>query len=484
MIKDPSSYGKPVMAIVQARINSTRLPGKVLKEIDGVPLLKILLDRLKLSKNVDRIIVATTNSESDDILCENIKKWGFDFFRGNESDVLDRYYHCAYFYNAGTIVRITGDCPLVDPTIVDLVIESFFSDSFDYCSNISPPSYPDGLDTEVFSMNTLNRAFRESTTDFDREHVTPYIRNHDSFKKYNVKSSTDYSKLRWTIDELSDYEVIKKIIEAFPRNFYFSWLEVLDLYRTKPEIFSENSHIKRNEGMIVGQGQKLWKRAKKVIPGGNMLLSKRTEMFLPNYWPSYFSKSKGCNVWDLDGNKFTDVSIMGIGTNILGYGDDEVDNAVRQVITNGNMSTLNCPEEVYLAEKLLEINSWAHKVRFARTGGEANAIAVRIARAASGKSKIAVCGYHGWHDWYLAVNLFDKDGLDNHLLPGLDPSGVPKELAGTVVTFEYNNFFQLEKLVNEGDIGVIKMEVFRNIEPSNDFLKKVRSFLLMLTLAV
>jgi len=150
----------------------------------------------------------------------------------------------------------------------------------------------------------------------------------------------------------------------------------------------------------MGKGQKLWKKAKKIIPGGNMLLSKRSELFLPDMWPSYFSKAKGCYVWDLDGNKFIDMSIMGIGTNTLGYGNDKVDSAVKNAVNQGNMSTFNCPEEVQLAEKLLDMHPWADMARFARSGGEANAIAIRIARAASGKDNVAICGYHGWHDWY------------------------------------------------------------------------------------
>ena len=205
-----------------------------------------------------------------------------------------------------------------------------------------------------------------------------------------------------------------------------------------------------------------------------MLLSKRPEMFLPDRWPAYFSKAKGCKVWDLDGKEYIDMSIMGIGTNTLGYGHPEVDEAIRQVIQKGNMSTLNCPEEVYLAEKLIELHPWAEMVRLARTGGEANAIAIRIARAASGKEKVAVCGYHGWHDWYLSANLGDDKNLDGHLLPGLEPQGVPRNLRGTVFPFEYNNYSQLEKLVKTHDIGVIKMEVMRNQGPEDDFLQKVR----------
>lgn len=226
----------------------------------------------------------------------------------------------------------------------------------------------------------------------------------------------------------------------------------------------------------MGKGQELYKKAKTLIPGGTMLLSKRPEMFLPEHWPSYYSKAKGCMVWDLDGKEYLDMSIMAIGTNTLGYANDEVDDEVINNIRNSNMATLNCPEEVALAEKLIEINPWAHMVRLARSGGEANAIAIRIARAASGRDKVAICGYHGWHDWYLSANLGDDENLAGHLLPGLDPLGVPQNLKGTVLPFNYNDIQQLEELFTKHpDIGVIKMEVSRNKGPENSFLEKVRA---------
>ena len=222
------------------------------------------------------------------------------------------------------------------------------------------------------------------------------------------------------------------------------------------------------------KGQDLYKKAKNIIPGGTMLLSKRPEMFLPENWPSYFSEAKGCKVWDLDGSELIDMSIMGIGTNSLGYGNDEVDNAVVNTVRKGNMSSLNCSEEVYLAEKLIEMNPWADMVRFARTGGEANSIAIRIARAASGKDNVAVCGYHGWHDWYLSANHNGGDDLSGHLIPGLNPKGVPKKLKNSVFPFNYNNYEELLDIVEKNDIGVIKMEVIRNFEPKDGFLQKVQ----------
>ena len=223
-------------------------------------------------------------------------------------------------------------------------------------------------------------------------------------------------------------------------------------------------------------GQKLWVKAKKIIPGGSMLFSKRSELFLPKFWPAYFKKSKGCEIWDLKGKKFTDVSLMGVGTNILGYGNKKVDNAVKKIIKLGNMSTLNCPEEVMLAEEMIKLNKWSDAVRFTRSGGEANSVAIRIARAASNKEGVAVCGYHGWHDWYLAAKLKNKKNLDKHLMTGLLSQGVPKQLKNTIYTFEYNDINQLENLLKtKKNIGTIKLEVSRNFLPINNFLIKVKN---------
>jgi len=247
-------------------------------------------------------------------------------------------------------------------------------------------------------------------------------------------------------------------------------------YNSNPEKFRKNVHIKRNEGLKMKKGQKLYNRAKSIIPGGNMLLSKRPEMWLPDQWPSYFSKAKGCKIWDLDGIEYTDMASMGIGTNILGYSHPEVEETVVKAVTDGNMSTLNCPEEVLLAEKLIDSHPWADMVKFARSGGEANAISIRIARSFTGRDKIAVCGYHGWHDWYLSLNISEEDGLSKHLLSGLNPSGVPKGLKDTVYGFEYNNFEQLEEIVmsDKNNFAAIKMEVKRNVDPQDNFLEKVR----------
>jgi glutamate-1-semialdehyde 2,1-aminomutase len=223
------------------------------------------------------------------------------------------------------------------------------------------------------------------------------------------------------------------------------------------------------------QGAKLWERAINIIPGGNGLLSKRPERYIPDLWPTYYDRAQGCEIWDLDGNRYIDMAQMGIGTAILGYCNSEVDEAVKDAISKGVSTTLNAPEELMLAEKLLELNSFAGGVKFARTGGEAMAIAIRIARSYGGKSKVAFSGYHGWSDWYLSANLASKHSLDQHLLPGLSPLGVPDELVGTAIPFLYNNSEDLEKVIyNNPDIGTIVIEGARYDFPTSEFLSTIQ----------
>ena len=462
-----------IVAIIQARMGSTRLPGKVLKKLAGRSVIDILLARLSGSELITEICVATSHSQENDLLCNTIKQLGYRVIRGSETNVLERYWDAAEATAADIIVRITGDCPVVDPKLVDRVIQLYLNGDIDYASNINPPTFPDGLDVEVFSRSALETAKIAAKSSFDREHVTPFIRN-GNFKKLNLKNTRDTSELRLTLDEPEDLLLLQKVFDNFCPEIDFNFEKVENLLMYDPALMETNILHKRNEGADIGTGQKLWKRAKDVIPGGNMLLSKRSEMHLPGQWPSYFSKTDGCCVWDLDGNRFVDTYYMGVGTNILGYSHPEVDEAVRNVVSLGNMSTLNAPEEVWLAERLLEINPWAGGVRFARSGGEANAIAVRIARAMSGQEGVAVCGYHGWHDWYLSANLGADDSLAGHLLPGLSTAGVPPSLRGVVHPFDYNDFENLVQLVTTKNIGVVKMEVMRTVEPTDNFLTKVR----------
>ena len=224
------------------------------------------------------------------------------------------------------------------------------------------------------------------------------------------------------------------------------------------------------------RAQDLYTRAKRLIPGGSQLLSKRPEMQAPDLWPPYFKTAKGISVTDLDDRRYRDFSTMGIGACFLGYANSAVDDAVVDRIRSGVTSSLNAPEEVDLAAKLTEIHAWADNVRFTRAGGEAMAVAVRVARAHTGRSVIAVCGYHGWSDWYLAANLGGNDSLSGHLLPGLEPTGVPMELTGTIATFRYNHPEDLADIVSKHGhrLAAIVMEPMRYVLPTDDFLQKAR----------
>jgi glutamate-1-semialdehyde 2,1-aminomutase len=485
------------LAIVQARTSSSRLPGKVLLPLQGLPMILFQLERLRRCKRIDHLVLATSSDPSDDTLAEQVAQAGVAVFRDDLNDVLERFRACAAHVQASVVVRLTGDCPLSDPDLIDELVEAFHSGEWDYLANSAIEqqlTVPDGFDAEVFRADLLERAAVEAKLPSEREHVTPWMRSPAAGLRWgHFCHQPNRPYYRVTVDDHVDLEVVRQIAAAlYPLNPEFGVDAVVAYLEANPELAAKNLATIRNEGFLKslaedvamesttaptasgGQGQALWKRAKRLIPGGNMLLSKRAEMFLPEHWPAYFSRAKGCRVWDLDGRELIDMSIMGIGTNLLGYGHPEVDAAVAAAVAAGNMSTLNSPEEVWLAERLVELHPWADMARFARTGGEANAIAIRIARAATGRDTVAICGYHGWHDWYLATNLQNASGLEEHLLPGLEPNGVPNALAGTVQPFSFNRLDQLEAIVSNYDLAAVKMEVQRTQPPDPGFLEGVR----------
>lgn len=478
-----------IVGVLQARVSSSRLPGKVLKPILGKPILQLQIERILKSQRIDRLVVATSVRPEDDALqslCDSLK---VPIYRGSLEDVLDRFYKAAAAYPGEHVVRFTGDCPLADPNVIDEVIDFYLRGDYDYASNTVEPTYPDGLDIEVFRFSSLERAWREAQLSSEREHVTPYLfKRTEYFRVGSYKAEIDHSKLRWTVDEPEDFEVIRRIYEAlYPVNPAFTYQDVLRLLERQPELTRLNAKFERNEGyqkslqkdkeaMGNTRSLRLQERAKKRIPGLTQLLSKRPDMFSMGVWPCYFSKANGVHVWDLDGRQYMDMSIGGIGANVLGYADPDVDAAIMAAVRQGTSSSLNCPEEVELADLLCELHPWAEKVRYARTGGESMAIAVRIARAHTGRDKVAFCGYHGWHDWYLAANVGTENALGEHLMPGLSPTGVPRALAGTAFPFRYNNIEELRSVVSRHgkELAAIVMEPIRNDQPIPGFLEVVR----------
>lgn len=241
------------LLVTQARTGSTRLPGKVLMEVNGTPLLKIHLDRLKKSKKADKIIVATTICEEDNIIEELAKEWGYEVFRGSENDVLDRFYQAVKKFNPLWVVRVTSDCPLIDPMLVDKVIEAVQLESKDYGSNVINETFPDGQDVEVFKFSALEKAWKEASKSSEREHVTPFIRNNSNLKNENIFSAIsynnniDYSNIRMTVDEQRDFELIYKVISELGLNK--TWLEYTE-YIISNKLLEINGNIIRNEGYL------------------------------------------------------------------------------------------------------------------------------------------------------------------------------------------------------------------------------------------
>ncbi|MBA1339694.1 MAG: glutamate-1-semialdehyde 2,1-aminomutase [Pelagibacterales bacterium] len=464
------------ICIVQARLTSQRLPRKVLKKILNYSILEIINKRLLMSKSLNQIIYATPNNSKNESLVKYLKKKNLENFCGSEQNVLERYYFAAKKYKAKYILRVTGDCPFVDSSMVDKMFKIIKIRKVDYISNTNPPTFPDGFDLEIFTFRALEEAYRYSLSSDEKEHVTPYLINSPKISKYNFSNSQDLKDFNLTLDSQKDLKNIKKVFTKF-KNILVNKNKIIDYIKKNKEIFKSHRYTKKFSTSN-SDTSKHWQAAQKVIPNGNNFLSKRVNLETIKNWPAYYKKAQGCYVWDLDNNKFTDVGLMGVGTNVLGYNNKDVNKAVKQSIDKSNMSTLNCPEEVNLAQKLLKIHPWASKVKFARTGGEANAIAIRIARAFTGSTKVAVCGYHGWHDWYLAANLKNTKSLKNHLMDNLKTSGVPKALANSVFSFEYNDFKTMKRIVEKEKIKIIKLEVRRFDPPKNNFLKKIRDYTL------
>lgn len=460
-----------VLAIIQARLSSVRFPRKVLAELAGLPLIEFMIQRVKEAKTIDKIVLAVPESDLESALRGVAVRQGIEIVGGSSHDVLQRFATVVRNRAEGVVVRLTADCPLVDPEVIDELVERFIDSNLDYLR--TGTSFPDGLDVEVTKRELLILANENATSAGDREHVMPWIAGSPTLQRDVVEYRSNLGHLRLTVDEPIDLQVVRSVVEVLhPEDRNLRGIEFASTSR--PELFCLNSHLKRDEGASLTDSQKLWQRAKRIMPGGVSLLSKRPDMHLPEQWPTYFTEASGCRVKSLDGTDYIDMGLMGVGTSILGFGDPRVDEAVIRVVRQGTVSTLNCPEEVLLAERLVELHPWASQVRFARTGGEACAMAVRIARAASGKDTVAICGYHGWHDWYLAANLAEDQALDGHLLPGLSTRGVPRALHGTTVPFAYNDLEALSRIVSSGNVGAIVMEVERSLPPAPGFLEGVR----------
>ncbi len=482
-----STSASKVVAIIQARMGATRLPGKVLEDIAGEPMLVRVVDRVRAAKGIDDVVVATSDRPADDAVAALCEGRGIACFRGHETDVLARFHGAATARGATVVVRITADCPLMDGAVLDKVVAAYHAgqsgEPVDYATNVIRYTYPDGLDVEVFSFAALERAMKEAKDPVEREHVTPYIRASGKFRVASVENETDLSRhqYRWTVDEPADLAFLRTIYARLaptsPAGALFGMAEVLALFAREPQLLAIQSGSMKNEGYYASIAKapalekvpnrstaksRAWlERAAKVVPSSSQTFSKGPTQFPQGVAPAFLQRAKGSHVWDVDGNEYIDY-INGLGPTILGNDDPAVSEAVIRQVHEGATFSMPHPLEVELAELLCEIIPCAEMVRYGKNGSDATGGAVRVARAYTKREKIACCGYHGWQDWYIGTTT--RNG------------GVPRSTQELTKTFAYNDLASLEKVFaeNPGEIACVIMEAVGIVDPQPGFLEGVR----------
>jgi glutamate-1-semialdehyde 2,1-aminomutase len=465
------------VAIIQARISSTRLSGKVLLDLAGIEVLAWVVRAAKSIVGVDEVVVATSTEDNE--IADWCAKNNVTCSQGSLEDVLERFATAARSSKADVVIRLTGDCPLLDPAVCGAVLRLFKTGNYDYASNVSPPTWPDGLDCEVFNAKALFTAEKEAKLKSEREHVTPFIyHNQYRFKVANLTCPIqNLSKERWTLDNPEDYEFLKKVTANLAENRAPSYLEVLEILDKNPKLREINKQIKRNEGLdktIKAQAIPritkfdnsiaMLKRAEKTVPLGSQTFSKSKLQYPEGKSPLFITHGQGARVWDVDGNEYVDL-ISALLPVVLGYNDPDINYAIRNQLDKGITFSLATELEAQLSEKLVEIIPCAEKVRFGKNGSDVTTAAIRVARAFTGRDKIIVCGYHGWHDWYIGSTTRSK--------------GVPEAVQGLTAKVPYNDLAAVEDLLkkNPDTFAGLIMEPMNVAEPNENYLKELKALL-------
>ncbi len=469
-----------VTAIVQARMGSTRLAGKTLMPIMDKPLLWHVLERLKRSISIDKIIIATTGRNNDKVILDFAKRYDVDVFRGDENDVLDRFYKAAKESKADVIVRVTPDCPLSSPDVIDKVVKEYLKGGYDYVTNTLVYTYPEGCDVEVFSFEALKKAWSKCKDPKAREHVTPYIRDPKRFRIKNVESDTpvDPNEYKWSVDTKDDLDFVNEVYKRlYKEGEVFSVEDVLGLLKKDPGIKKINSMKIVNEGYYksflnvadvkakkikIRESLALKVKAEEIIPGCSQTASKGPSQFVQGVSPVFLERGEGSHVWDVDGNEYIDYA-MALGPIILGHNYPRVTSFVEKILDKGTTFSLPHRLEVELAEVLCDIVPGAEMVRYGKNGSDVTSGAVRVARAFTGREKIACSGYHGWQDWYIATTTKNR--------------GIPASVKDLTLTFSYNKIETLERLFTENkeQIACVIMEPAGVVPPDAGFLQEVKS---------
>lgn len=408
------------VAIAQARMGSSRFPGKVMRKIGAYEVLAWTIRALQHCKLVDEVILATTTSPKDDQIAEWCAKNSVACFRGSEDDVIGRFVGAVKAHSADVIVRITCDCPFIDPYVVDQVIALREARDVHYASNTWPPTWPDGLDCEVFTSEALVAADHFVATNLDRDCLTQYMERNRSV--YGSATLTcplpDLQKERWVLDTPQDFLFCEQVAEEFDDWKYQdppSYLEILEFLKKRPKVRNLNAGQPRNERFyaalasedrqpyVFSRSQRALERAKKVTPLPGQTFSKSWLQYPPDRSPLFVSHGDGGHVFDVDGQRYVDL-VGGLLPNVLGYCDPDVDFAIRHQLNSGISFSLATEIETELCERLVRYIPCAEMVRLGKNGADATAGAVRLARGVTKRDRIVLIerGYHGWHDWSIA----------------------------------------------------------------------------------
>lgn len=449
----------------------------MLLPIAGAPMLARQIERIQRSRRMDRLVVATSTAPEDDALAALCAEMGVLCFRGSLHDVLDRVVKAARSQGASWVVRLTGDCPLTDPDVIDSTIALGVDGDCDYATNALEPTFPDGLDVEVVRMSALEAAWSEATLKSEREHVTPFVYGQpDRFRILLHKNSVDLSDMRWTVDEAEDLDFVRAVYDRlFGTNPDFRMADIWTLLETEPELVAINSANIRNEGYALSlkqdemlknssryaRSEDLLKRALKTIPLGAQTFSKSRTQYPFGVSPYFITKGRGSHVWDVDGNEYVDF-ISSLCSVTLGYDDPDVNAAVKAQLDDGVIFSLSHPLEMEVAEMIVEMVPCAEKVRFGKNGSDATAGAIRIARAFTGRDHVATCGYHGWQDWYIGSTARNL--------------GVPQSTRDLTHAFTFNDVGSLHKLFTErpGEYAAVILEPMNIALPTPGFLNEVQ----------
>jgi len=469
-----------VVAVIQARMNSSRLPGKVLADIAGKPAIGHTIARARAASGIDELWLACSDQSADDPLADYVRAQSIEVFRGDEDDVLSRYVAVATETRADVVVRLTGDCPMLDPGVIANAVSRFAEASVDYVSNSLTRSFPDGLDVEVFSRTALDRADREARDPFLRQHVTPYIHGRlrdklpcGDFTKDQIVHPVDFSHLRWTLDEPEDLAFLRRLLARLPQGYH--WMEAVAAMTADPDLFWFNRKHDLNEGSVrdlakskgaaapktFARSDQHFARAIETVPLAAQTFSKSHQQWVRGASPLFLTAGKGCRVTDPDGNIYIDF-LQGLMANVLGYGDPDIDAAIRGQLERGMSFSLATTLEAELAERMVADIPCAEMVRFAKNGSDATSAAIRLARATTGRDKVALCGYHGWHDWYIGSTSRDL--------------GVPAAVRELSDVFAFNDADALEALLKRAPdaYAAIVLEPAGVRAPAPGFLEAVR----------